>query len=48
MKRPIDAEYFEAEAKRRDRGLGLGWHLALLFVLITALSVAVLGYLFTN
>jgi hypothetical protein len=48
IKTPVyDAEFFEAEAKRRDRGLGLGWHIGLLFVMLTALLVAVIGWAVT-
>jgi uncharacterized BrkB/YihY/UPF0761 family membrane protein len=39
-----DAEYFEPSAKRQ-RGLALGWNIALLFVLLTGLLIAVIGYL---
>lgn len=42
-KTPVyDAEFFEPSSKR-PRGLGLGWHVALLFVLLTALFVGLLG-----
>jgi len=37
------AEYFEQETKRRETGLGLGWHIALLFVLLTGLLIGLLG-----
>lgn len=42
-----DAEFFEPSEKRQ-RALGLGWHIALLFVLLTAILVAVIGYLTIN
>lgn len=46
-KTPVyDAEFFDQETKRQ-RGLGLGWHIALLFVLLTALLVALIGWIVT-
>jgi len=37
-----DAEFFEPSSKRQ-RGLGLGWHIALIFVLLTGLLIGLLG-----
>ena len=45
LKTPVyDAEFFEDKTKRCDRCLGIGWHIALLFVILTALLVAVIGW----
>ena len=41
-----DAEVFE-QPEKRQRGLGLGWHVALLFVLLTALFIAGIGWMIT-
>ena len=41
-----DAEFFK-QPEKRQRGLGLGWHVALLFVLLTALFIAGIGWMMT-
>ena len=33
--------------RKHQRGLGLGWHVALLFVLLTALFIAGIGWMMT-
>lgn len=46
LKPPVyDAEFFEQEAKRRDRGLGYSWPVALAFMALTALLIVVIGWM---
>lgn len=45
LKTPVyDAEFFEQETKRQ-RGLGYGWSVALVFMALTALLIAVIGWM---